>query len=164
MDPNAAFTSQYHAALETLRRTIEKCPAELWTSDACKNAFWRVVFHTLYFTDVYLCENEAAYRPWSGFGGEVRTFDPLSLKNYTGAPPTQAELLGYLAHLSEVTPQRVDAVPLDAPSGFSWNSLIRFELHIYNIRHIQHHAAQLSARLREKAGIEIDWVGKWPNS
>ncbi len=30
---------------------------------------------------------------------------------------------------------------------------------IVNIRHIQHHAAALSSRLRRSAGIAIDWVG-----
>jgi hypothetical protein len=32
-------------------------------------------------------------------------------------------------------------------------------LQIYNIRHIQHHAAQLIERVREDAGIAIPWVG-----
>jgi hypothetical protein len=29
---------------------------------------------------------------------------------------------------------------------------------IVNIRHIQHHAAILSNRLRRASGIEVDWV------
>jgi hypothetical protein len=38
-------------------------------------------------------------------------------------------------------------------------SLSRAELHIYNIRHIQHHAGQLSLRLRLETGEGVDWVG-----
>jgi hypothetical protein len=42
---------------------------------------------------------------------------------------------------------------------FDWLSLERAELHVYNIRHIQHHAAQLSLRLRLDTGDGIPWVG-----
>jgi hypothetical protein len=34
------------------------------------------------------------------------------------------------------------------------------EHQLVNIRHIQHHAAILSVRLRKAAGIRIGWVGK----
>jgi hypothetical protein len=34
------------------------------------------------------------------------------------------------------------------------------EHQIVNIRHIQHHAAALSSRLRRSAGIGVNWVGK----
>jgi len=34
----------------------------------------------------------------------------------------------------------------------------RAELHIYNIRHIQHYAAQLSLRLRLDTEVDIPWV------
>ena len=37
---------------------------------------------------------------------------------------------------------------LRAPSGFSWYKITRGKLHLVNIRHVQHHAAQLSAFLR----------------
>jgi hypothetical protein len=35
----------------------------------------------------------------------------------------------------------------------------RAELYVYNLRHIQHHAAQLSLRLRLDHGVNIAWVG-----
>lgn len=43
--------------------------------------------------------------------------------------------------------------------GFPRRTLTRAELHVYNIRHLQHHAAQLSLRLRLDAGINIPWFG-----
>jgi hypothetical protein len=49
---------------------------------------------------------------------------------------------------------------LEAESGFSWIPMNKMELQIYNIRHIQHHAAQLIERLRDNQGIHIKWVGK----
>jgi hypothetical protein len=35
----------------------------------------------------------------------------------------------------------------------------RAELHVYNIRHIHHHAAQLGLRLRLDTGAGVEWVG-----
>ena len=35
----------------------------------------------------------------------------------------------------------------------------RAELYVYNTRHLQHHAAQLSLRLRLDAGVHTPWFG-----
>jgi hypothetical protein len=55
----------------------------------------------------------------------------------------------------------IDALDLSAPQcGFPWYKMSTLEHQIVNIRHIQHHAAMLSSRLRQSAGIAVDWVGK----
>ena len=55
----------------------------------------------------------------------------------------------------------IDALDLEAPQCcFPWYTMGKLEHQLVNIRHIQHHAAILSARLRKAAGISIDWVGK----
>jgi hypothetical protein len=43
--------------------------------------------------------------------------------------------------------------------GFARRTFSRAELYAYNTRHIQHHAAQLSLRLRIDAGVDIPWIG-----
>ena len=50
---------------------------------------------------------------------------------------------------------------LERPSGFEW--LARREMSVaesvlYNLRHVQHHAAQLNLVLRQEAGFGADWV------
>ena len=55
--------SQYHAALAMLHETLERCPADLWSSTEHLNAFWQIAFHTLYFTHLYVQPNEAAFQP-----------------------------------------------------------------------------------------------------
>ena len=47
---------------------------------------------------------------------------------------------------------------LAAPARFG-RPISRLELHVYNIRHVQHHAAQLILKLRLEAGVDIPWVG-----
>ncbi len=47
----------------------------------------------------------------------------------------------------------------DKRPGFDWLQISRAEVHVRNIRHTQHHAAQLSLRLRLDVGQDIPWVG-----
>jgi uncharacterized damage-inducible protein DinB len=46
---------------------------------------------------------------------------------------------------------------LEGPSEFPWLPMSRAELHLYNIRHIQHHTGQLGAFLRRN-GVD---AGRW---
>ncbi|TWT38512.1 hypothetical protein [Blastopirellula retiformator] len=48
---------------------------------------------------------------------------------------------------------------LSAPCGFVPKTFSRGELHVYNIRHIQHHAARLILRLRLRFDDDIPWLG-----
>jgi len=43
------------------------------------------------------------------------------------------------------------------PSGFDWRKCTRAELHVYNARHIFHHCAQLSLRLRQLDQVDVPW-------
>jgi hypothetical protein len=67
----------------------------------------------------------------------------------------------YVEHCREKASTAIAAETADslaAPCGFPRKSFSRAELHVYSIRHIQHHAAQLSLRLRLDHQIDIPWV------
>ena len=64
MDVRAALKCQYHAALAMLKQVIEPCPDDLWAGEDYPISFWRVAYHTLFFTHLYLQPNEKAFRPW----------------------------------------------------------------------------------------------------
>src|SRR5262249_31205382 len=56
------------------------------------------------------------------------------------------------------------AETLAGPSGFSWRKFSRAEMHLYNLRHIQHHVGQMSAYLRRVEPAlfgqrELPWIG-----
>ena len=166
MDVRSALKSQYHAALKTLRQVIEKCPDAMWNDPADGAArFWRVVYHTLYYTHFYLQPDQAAFIPWSRHRDEAQFISSVPLererppKDYE--PYTPDELLEYCNDCDGMIDAGVDALDLSAPQcGFPWYTMPTLEHQIVNIRHIQHHAAALSSRLRRTAGIGIDWVGK----
>ncbi len=57
----------------------------------------------------------------------------------------------------------VDALDLHNPQcGFPWYKTSKLEHQMVNLRHLQHHAAQLADRLRAALDIGIRWVGARP--
>ena len=156
--------SQFEAALCTLSACIDRCPDALWDRPVSSLAFCQVIFHTLFFTDVYL-----------GASPQSLKTQPFHLENadffadyeeMADRPPVRlynkASLRKYLDHCRGKAAAVVAAEAaelLQGPSGFERRKCSRAELHVYNIRHIQHHAAMLSLKLRLEAGIDIPWVG-----
>jgi hypothetical protein len=143
--------SQYHASLAMLRAAIELCPPDEWLSTALKNAFWQVSYHALFFAHLYLQRDEAAFSLWEKHHGE---------DDGTQAEPySQAEVLEYCEFCDQMVDAAVDALDLDrAECGFSCYQMSKLEHQFVNIRHIQHHAAQLIDRVRSAADVGVGWV------
>lgn len=163
--------SQYHAALAMLGDAIRQCPDCLWASTEHKNAFWQIAYHTLFFTHVYLGPDEAAFRPWKHHQSKVQHEDgiaggrpePGSSLPLLPQPYTKAQVLEYWKFCDEMVDEAVDKLDLEsAESGFYWYRMSKLEHQLVNLRHIQHHEAQLADRLRAAAEIGIGWVGSRP--
>jgi uncharacterized damage-inducible protein DinB len=143
----AVLTGQFEAALCMLSDCVRKCPEEHWEGKIANDSFRQVAYHTLFYVDYYLSANEQEFqlRDFHHRGGDERTSDEPS------AGLTKAETLRYIAvcrqKLLDVLAKE-SAEALQSESGFSRLALSRGELHIYNIRHVQHHTGQLSAYLR----------------
>jgi len=166
MDVRSALKSQYHGVLETLQEVIEKCPDSMWNDPADGSArFWRVAYHTLYVSHLYLHQRQEDFTPWARHRDEAQFIASVPGDNERAPKPcepyTRGDLLDYLGECDRLIDAGVDALDLSAPQcGFPWYRMPTLEHQIVNIRHIQHHAAILSSRLRRSAGIAIDWVDK----
>jgi hypothetical protein len=155
-------TGQFEAALAMLNQCIAACPAEHWEGKIANDSFRYVAYHTLFFTDLYLSPSEEAFqlRDLHQRGGDERGEDAspgLSKEETLAYVPICHEKL--LAVLAAETSES-----LQGPSGFSWRKISRGELHIYNLRHVQHHAGQLSAYLRRvdtslRDHKVLPWIG-----
>jgi hypothetical protein len=151
--------SQYRAALEMLRQAIVSCPADLWHSPEYKNQFWHVAYHTIFYAHLYLHPSEDDFVPW-----EKHRDDIISLEDWRQAAEglagyTKDDLLAYHRLCLEQMEEQVDAMDLEAESGFYWLPFDKLELQFYNIRHIQQHTGELCERLGTRADVEVDWVG-----
>lgn len=159
MKTKEIIKSQYYASLAMLRQAIEECPDSLWQSGGYKNQFWHVVFHVLFFTHFYLGRSEDAFIPWEGHRDEIVSLEPDELDAQAWTPYTKDELLDYHQYCADEVEGFVNALDLEAESGFYWLPFNKMELQFYNIRHLQHHTGELSERLGTKGEIEVDWVG-----
>ena len=73
----SALKSQYHGVLAMLRQAIERCSDELWANSEYANPFWRIAYHTLYYTHLYLQPNEASFRPWEHHQTGLQDMDDI---------------------------------------------------------------------------------------
>ncbi len=164
MQVQAALKGQYHAALAMLRQAIERCPDDLWAGGENPVAFWRVTYHTLFFTHLYLQPNVDGFRPWAQHRDEHECLGVLPYPPHReaiiGEPYTKAQMLEYWQICNELVDTAVDGLDLEAAEcGFPWYRLSKLEHHINNIRHVQHHAGLLAGRLRLARGTDVEWVG-----
>jgi hypothetical protein len=164
MNVQAALKGQYHAALAMLKQTIEQCPDDLWAGGTYPVACWRVVYHALFFTHMYLHRDVQSFRPWPHHRDHHECLGELPYPPYgrpkIGEPYTKSQLLEYSQLCDGMIDAAVDQSDLDAQEcGFPWYQLPKLDHQINNIRHLQHHAALLAGRLRLAAGLDIGWVG-----
>jgi hypothetical protein len=136
----------------------------MWNCRVGNLAFCQVAFHALFFTDFYLGgPNEDAFRgqPFHRENGPIfRDYEELEERVQVLLYDKPA-IKAYLMHCREKASQAIRAESdesLRAPCGFARKPFSRAELYVLNIRHLQHHVAQLSLRLRLDANESVSWV------
>lgn len=159
MSVKEIIRSQYGAALEMLRRAIVSCPDDLWHTPEYRNQSWNIAYHAVFFTHFYLHSSEEDFVPWEKHRRELVSFD-TGPDGPEGEPPyTKEDILAYHRLCLEQVPDHVDALDLNADSGFHWLPFDKLELQFYNIRHLQQHTGELCERLGVVADIDVDWIG-----
>ena len=150
---------QFGAAIDMLENAITACPKQVWGNRIEFSEFWYITFHTLFYLDLYLSESDKGFMPPAPF-----TLDELDER---GLLPdrvyTKKELLTYLAHGREKCRSRISSITEEQANqrcGFRWLDITVAETLLYNMRHVQHHAAQLNFMLSRKLGSAPRWVRK----
>ena len=151
---------QFGAAIDMLENAMRACPDELWVADPTKRpelvkndvvGFWYLAYHTLFFLDYYLSDPGDGFAPPAPF--TLDELDPAELLPERAY--TKAELLGYLDHCRRKCRVTIEALTDEKAHrrcGFKRLEITSAELLLYNMRHVQHHAAQLNLLLRQKIG------------
>jgi len=160
-----ALTGQYRASLRMLRQAIERCPDHLWNSGTHPRNFWRIAYHAIFYADLYVVQNEAAFTRW-----EKHSEGSTDLWPEANAPViepyTKEDLMAYIDRLVEKSESTFMDLDLDTDDpGYYWyKGMTKLEHEILNIRHIQGHVGQLSELLMAN-GIDTDWIARgWPSS
>jgi hypothetical protein len=156
------FIGQFEASLAMLNQCLEACPPEHWEGNIANGTFRWVAYHALFFTDLYLSPSNEAFelRELNEHGGDER--QPVACVGLA-----KEDALTYVQICLQKMRDAIaaeTAESLAGPSGFSWYKISRGEMHLVDIRHIQHHTGQLSAYLRRvdersKDREALRWIG-----
>jgi hypothetical protein len=158
------IVSQFEAALSTIRLCVETSSPRVWNLPVALYPFSQVIFHALFFADYYLEGDATTFRqqPFHmtnldlfGDYEQLEDREPVSIYD-----KQQVRLyLDFCRTKVQETMAAETDESLRETCTLTRHSLARAEMHVYNIRHLQHHAAQLVLRLRQEGHKDLPWVG-----
>lgn len=153
----SALKSQYSAAIHTLLDVVDACDDALWTAQPPGTiAIWRIAHHTLWYTNLYASKDESHFRGWPGHRDDHQHIAPIFWEDNRaptlGQPTTRQQMHEFADYVLRYVATSLADDDFTGPSGFPWLPFGRLEMHLYNMRHIQHHAAILSARVTSATG------------
>jgi hypothetical protein len=161
----AIIWHQFGAAIDMLDNALHACPDELWCERLYNERslqpefaeFWYVVYHTLFWLDLYLSGSVEGFAPPAPF--TLDELDPAGL--LPEKPYTKEELQSYLVYSRQKCQERLEALTEEQAGQrceFLWGEVSYAELLLYNMRHVQEHAAQLNLFLGQKTRSAPGWV------
>jgi hypothetical protein len=153
---NKSVWSQFGASIDMLENAIMLCPPGHWNTDT---KFWYNAYHCLFFLDYYLTMDPKTFSPPA----------PFTLSEFGDAMPdriyTKQELISYLQYNREKCHSLLSRLPAEKlqerwinMSGTMNYSIL--EILLYNMRHVQHHTAQLNLLLRQSINDAPVWVSR----
>ena len=151
--------NQFGAAIDMLENAIDACPDALWRDRSRRPEFWYVAFHSLFFLDLYLSGSVEGFTPPAPFTRDE--LDPAGV--LPERPYTKEQLRAYLQHGRRKCRSTIAALTAEragARCRFDWGEFSMLELLLYNMRHLQHHTAQLNLILRQVTDAAPTWVTK----
>ena len=146
--------SQFGASIDMLENAIKLCPDELWDSEV---PFSGNAYHALFFLDYYLTLDPVGFTARSPFTHSEFEDEPPSV------PFSRNEILNYLDFNRNKCHDLIMSLT-DELSKSRWINESKtmdyslFEILLYNMRHVQHHAAQLNMMLRNQINKAPNWV------
>jgi hypothetical protein len=148
---------QFGAAIDMLENAVTACPDMLWADRSKEPPFWYLVYHTLFWLDLYLSGPVDGFAPPEPFS--LEELDPAGL--IPERPYTKAELQDYLVHGREKCRAAIESMTEERARvryRYGWGEANVAELLLYNMRHVQHGAAQLNLILRQTIDSAPRWV------
>ncbi len=149
--------NQFGAAIDMIENAVNLCPNNLWGNRSQQPEFWYLVYHTLFWLDFYLTATGDKFLPPLPF--TLSELDPegiLPERVYT-----KDEMLKYLEFGRKECKETIKSLDEEKSKvQFVYGSInLNFvELLFYNMRHVQHHSAQLNLMLRQKIDDAPRWV------
>jgi hypothetical protein len=158
----SVLENQYNKCLNILADAIKKYNESLWLDD--KNyqfPVWQVVYHGLYITNIYCSVAENTIVNWPK---EKQDYHFLGKKPW---PPyeeviiegsyTKEEMLEFLEFIRKIVPIYLKDIKPEERCWPFWYDESQLEFHINNLRHLQHHTAEIIERHNNFKNIQYLW-------
>jgi hypothetical protein len=146
--------NQFGASVDMLENAIRLCPLEYWNTD---KKFWYNAYHALFFLDYYLSTDPHNFTPPQPFT-ESEFEDRMPDRVYS-----KDELINYLFFCRSKSQDLISNLTEESATR-NWINMSQtmvyptIEILIYNMRHVQHHTAQLNLLLRQEMNNAPEWV------
>lgn len=154
-----ALASQFGAAIDMLAIAMRACPDDIWADRARRPEYWYLAYHTLFWLDLYLHGPVESFHPPAPFG--LEELDPAGV--LPDRVYSKGELLAYLDHCRGKCFATIESLTEERASRryrYGWGEATFLELLMYNMRHVQHGAAQLNLILRATTDSAPRWVAR----
>ena len=146
------------ASLDMLDNAISACPDGLWERPSPRMGFWYMAYHALWFLDHDLSPADEQFKspPFDIHNYELEIKEPPFEDPYS-----KTAIRDYLQHCRRICRTTINR--LDDPNTCPIRGCKRIranvtEVIVDQIRHIQHHTAQLNLLLRQTIDSAPDWV------
>ena len=152
---------QFGKAIDMLEDGLRQCPDEVWETMLWEDEpdqwvmpgfskFWYLGYHTLFWLDLYLTGAEEGFVP-------PEPFDLVEMHAGEVLPRTYSrkELLWYVDFCRQRLQDTVEPLTSEEANRlcqFPWGEVTFGELLLYNLRHVQEHAAYFSMFLGQQRG------------
>lgn len=155
---------QFGASIDMLKNAIILYPEEYWNVN---KKFFYIAYHCLLFLDYYLtfpAKNFSSPLPFTIADPEDLTSDAVD-DLIPDRVYSKNELLDYLqasrdkCHrlIADLTEEKLKERWVEEEGTMNYSVP---EILLYNMRHVQHHAAQLNLLLRQGINKTPDWVSR----
>ena len=158
MDPSLReiLWKQFGASIDMLENALVYCPDKLWDKDS---KFWYIAYHSLFYLDYYLTVEPKKFLPPPPF--TLSEFDPAGIM--PDRVYSKDELLAYLRFCRKKFHALITGLTNEGAMNRWVNEYKNYsilEILLYNMRHVQHHVAQLNLLLRQGINSAPNWVSQ----
>ena len=155
--------NQFGASIDMLINVISNCPEDYFLTH---RRFYYIAFHSAIFLDYYLTIPPKDFSPLLTFSQKEPEDRPKEAIDDLIPDKTYSkmEIIEYLNQSRKKCKQRIDSLTDeklnerfkegDAPDDMDYPML---EILLYNMRHTQHHTAQLNMLLRQDLDKHMEW-------
>ncbi|PPK84220.1 hypothetical protein CLV84_3988 [Neolewinella xylanilytica] len=170
----ACLWKNFAATVDMLEAVIKLCPDALWKQE---DKFYYLAYHTAIFLDYYLTYPVDQFDPRLPYVLVPQrelpadaVDDVLPVRHYSTAEVISSVRLARSKCQALIGPQAIQdvSVPWITPAEIDLHGLCPggvmdyslLDILFYNLRHVQHHVAQLNYILRNEANLAAEWISQ----